>query len=147
MVDTTSGTKHKRLGSVKGLDPVDRAVISDLKSINKKRGHKKDHSWTRVEGPLFTLILETFLDPVKKKILDATSKKSLTIPQILDACKISHTGGYRKISSLIQDNLLVVDGNIIRNCKNIKKFKSRLEDVRINMDKNTTSVKVKFTKR
>jgi DNA-binding transcriptional ArsR family regulator len=119
----------------------------NTKSANERRIYQKDlQSWIRVKDPLRTLILETLLDPTKKKILDAVSDGSLTIPQILDACKISHAGGYRKINSLIQDNFLVLDGYTKRNYKRVNRFKSNLKDIRINIDKNKTRVEVKFTK-
>jgi hypothetical protein len=121
-----------------------------LKSDRKKANNKndKDFEWISIEEKsLIQLILESFVDPQKKKILNLTSDRTLTAPEILEICEIPTTAGYRKINSLKKNGLLVKTFNgDIKNGKRICHYRSIFENVKIKIDKDKASVNAKFAK-
>ena len=129
-----------------------RTNLRDIRnqSINtsKKYGNSVDYEWIKIEDKLTAeLILKAFADDDKKKILDATLHKSRAPVEILDICKIPPTSGYRKIKSLIRDGLLVPNSTFLsRSKKQVKRYISALENIRIDIDKGKLVVKVRFTK-
>ena len=128
-------------------------VMSELKNQSLKSDGKaasnnqdEDFGWVDIEEKsLSQLILETFVNPQKKKILNLTSDRVLTAPEILEICKMPTTSGYRTINSLIKNGLLVKspDG-YIKYERRINKYKSVFKDVKINIEKNKISVNAKF---
>lgn len=121
-----------------------------LKSIRKEADNNddKDSQWINIEEKsLIQLILETFVDPEKRKILNLILEKTLTVHEILDICEIPTTSGYRIINSLIKNGLLVKSsGDSLTNGKKINKYKSIFEDVKVNIKKDKVSVYAKFAK-
>ena len=93
------------------------------------------------------MILESFSDLYKKKILCITSEKPLTIPEILQTCKISTPVGYRKINSLIKVGFVRAVDTAVQNGKKVKKYESIFDDVKIYIDKDTLKVKVKLKRK
>jgi len=131
------------------------ANFSNLKNhllkSDRKEASKYDtnaSSWINIEEKsLIPLIIETFVDPEKKKILNHTSQRALTVPQILDICKMPTTSGYRKINSLIKSGLLFKSSvDNIKSGRRINKYRSIFEDVKIKIEKNKVSVLAKFAK-
>jgi predicted transcriptional regulator len=108
-----------------------------------------DNAWIKVKKPaLVELIVSTFLDSDKKKILKTVSNKPATIPQILDICNMATTMGYRKINSLIQMGLIIQVGFVaIPYRKKIKKYQSIIENIEIHMNKDITEVRIKLGKK
>lgn len=103
--------------------------------------------WITVDSPLCELILETFSDFDKRRIVNMISEKPLTIPEILYRCKIPSTAGYRKINSLIKEGIIVASGFVsVQNRKKVKRYKSIIEDAKIFIDKQNISVKVRLKK-
>jgi len=125
-----------------------RHMRSQFINTSKKYGHSADYEWMLVEDQLVAeLILKAFADDDKKKILDSTLDKSKTPLEILDICKIPSTSGYRKIKSLILDGLLIPNGAFMaRSKKEVKRYLSALENIKIDIYKGNLVVKVKFTK-
>ena len=117
-------------------------------NTSKKYGNNVDYEWMEIEDQLVAeLILKAFADDDKKKILDSTQDKSKTPLEILDICKIPSTSGYRKIKSLIRDGLLVPNGTFMaRSKKEVRRYISALENLKIDICKGKLIVKVKFTK-
>ena len=125
-----------------------RHIRSQFINTSKKYGSNADYEWMKIEDQLVAeLILKAFADDDKKKILDATLDKSRTPVEILDICKIPPTSGYRKIKSLIRDSLLVPNGTFLsRSKKEVRRYISALENIKIDICKGKLVVKVKFTK-
>ena len=125
-----------------------RHIRSQFINTSKKYGNSADYEWIKIEDQLVAeLILKAFADDDKKKILDATLDKSRTPVEILDICKIPPTSGYRKIKSLIRDSLLVPNGTFLsRSKKEVRRYISALENIKIDICKGKLVVKVKFTK-
>jgi len=119
-----------------------------LNSNNKETNLDKGFEWINIkEKFVMQLILEAFVDPEKKKILNLTSDQALTVPEILGICNIPTTSGYRIINSLEKNGLLVKSYiDKIKNGKKITKYRSIFDNVQIKIEKNDISIKAKFAK-
>jgi len=124
-----------------------RHIRNQFINTSKKYGSNADYEWIKVEDQLVAeLILKSFADDDKKKILDVTLDKSRTPVEILDICKMPSTSGYRKIKSLIRDGLLVPNGTFLsRSKKQVRRYISALENIKIDICKGKLVVKVRFT--
>jgi DNA-binding transcriptional ArsR family regulator len=115
--------------------------VCEVKSVN-------DEHWVQIENPELTkIILESFGDDDKKKILATLNEEPMLISQILDICKIPQTSGYRKINSLIEGGLLVPAGFVITpDGKRVTKYLSIFDNIRIDIVKNKISVALHLQK-
>jgi DNA-binding transcriptional ArsR family regulator len=115
--------------------------ICEVKSVN-------DEHWVQIENPELTkIILESFGDDDKKKILATLNEEPMLISQILDICKIPQTSGYRKINSLIEGGLLVPTGFVITpDGKRVTKYLSIFDNIRIDIVKNKIAVSLHLQK-
>jgi len=106
----------------------------------------KNNKWIVIRDiPIMKLILEAFGDDDKKKILVSVFEEPMIVSDILDTCKIAHTSGYRKIRSLISAGLLVSPDEIDQNGRVVKRYKSLIANLKIDIKKNKVIVKVKFS--
>ena len=122
-------------------------AIKIIKS-NRKKTDEDVQEWMKIKKPeLVELIAQTYLDPVKKKILNTISDKPTTIPQVMNMCNIAPTLGYRKINSLINSGLIIPVSYVIIQNRKVKKYITVIENVIIHVNKNTISVKVRFNKK
>jgi hypothetical protein len=95
---------------------------------------------------IISLILHSYADEDKKKILNITANKPHIILDIISASKLPQTSSYRKINSLIKNGLLIPDGEVPRKYgKIVTKYVSLFENLEINIVKNDVSVKAKFS--
>lgn len=115
--------------------------ICEVKSVNNEH-------WVQIENPELTkIILESFGDDDKKKILATLNEEPMLISQILDICKIPQTSGYRKVNSLIEGGLLVPAGFVITpDGKRVTKYLSIFDNIRIDIIKNKISVSLHLQK-
>ncbi|TLX82031.1 MAG: hypothetical protein E6L00_04860 [Thaumarchaeota archaeon] len=96
--------------------------------------------------PIISLILHSYADDDKKKILNITANKPRIILDIINACKLPQTSSYRKINSLIKNGLLIPDGQITRKFgKKVTKYVALFENLEINIIKNDISVIARFS--
>lgn len=135
------------------LGSVHFANLSDLrnhllKSIRKEADDDKESQWINIEErSVIKLILETYVDPEKNKILNLTAEKALAVPELLDICEIPTTSGYRTINSLIENGLLTKSSSgSLKNGRKINRYRSIFENVKINIEKDKVSVYAKFAK-
>ena len=114
--------------------------ISTLEKIHQKQ------KWTTIsDKTTVQFILETLGDDNKKNILISTNEPRI-IPEILDACSLPNTSGYRKIRELINDGMLVVCGHTtINGGKKVDKYVSIFDSIKINIIKNKIMIKVQFS--
>jgi len=105
-------------------------------------------NWVAIEdSSLAKLILESFGDEDKKNILNVVLDEPRIISEILEVAQIPQTSGYRKINSLIDNGLLIVQGHeITHDGKRVNKYKSIFENLTINIEKNKVIVKVLLAK-
>jgi len=110
-----------------------------------EEGEKLGQKWVLIKDKsLILLILQSYADPDKKMILDAT-EHSKTILDIIDECKLPQTSTYRKINSLIRNGLLIPDGQIsMRHGKNVTTYVALFRNVEINIIKNDVQVRAKI---
>jgi len=95
---------------------------------------------------IITLILHSYADEDKKKILNVTANKPRIILDIINACKLPQTSSYRKINSLIKNGLLIPDGQLPRKYgKKVTKYVALFENLEINIIKNDISVMARLS--
>jgi len=95
---------------------------------------------------IISLILHSYADEDKKKILNSTANKPRIILDIISTCKLPQTSSYRKINSLIKNGLLIPNGEIPRKYgKIVTKYISLFENLEISIVKNDISIKAKFS--
>lgn len=113
--------------------------MGKLVYVNTKSVAIKDKS-------IISLILHSYADDDKKKILNVTANKPRIILDIINACKLPQTSSYRKINSLIKNGLLIPDGQIPRKFgKKVTKYVALFENLEIDIIKNDISVKAKLS--
>ena len=119
-----------------------------IKAVKENR-HITSSKWINLEDqPTIQLILETLANPDKIKILNVTLDKPMSVIEILDILEIPQTSGYRKIKSLIENNLLIrSDSFLTSHGSATRKYVSVLEKIKINVDSVKLIVKVKFAKK
>lgn len=105
-------------------------------------GDKLSQKWVVIKDKsLILLILQSYADPDKKMILDATEHPK-TILDIIDECKLPQTSTYRKINSLIRNGLLIPEGQIsMKYGKNVTTYVALFRNVEINIIKNDVQVR------
>jgi hypothetical protein len=95
---------------------------------------------------IISLILHSYADEDKKKILNVTANKPRIILDIIHLCKLPQTSSYRKINSLIKNGLLIPDGEVQRKFgKKVTKYISLFENLEINIIRNEINVKARFS--
>ncbi|MEM3076205.1 MAG: transcriptional regulator [Candidatus Nitrosotenuis sp.] len=105
-------------------------------------------SWIVIENPMLTkVILESFGDDDKKKILATLNGESMIISQIIERCNIPQTSGYRKVNALINDGLLLAAGYVTTpDGKKVTKYRSIFDNLKIDIIKNKISVTLHLPK-
>ena len=93
---------------------------------------------------LILLILQSYADPDKKKILD-TAERPKIILDIINLCKLPQTSSYRKINLLIRNGLLIPDGQVsMKYGKNVTRYVTLFKNVEINIIKNDVQIRAKI---
>ncbi len=125
-------------------DGLEQKFLKSICNVNTPYGE----SWIVIDNPVLTrVILGSFGDDEKKKILGAINGNSLIISQIIEMCEIAQTSGYRKINSLIDDGLLVPSGYIATNDgKRVSKYRSIFDNIKIEIVKNRITIALHLAK-
>jgi len=63
---------------------------------------------------IISLILHSYADDDKKKILNTVVHKPRIILDIINTCKLPQTSSYRKINSLVKNGMLIPYGEVPR---------------------------------
>lgn len=105
-------------------------------------------TWLVIDNPVLTkVILGSFGDDDKKKILSTINGNSLIISQVIELANIAQTSGYRKINALIDDGLLVPSGYVSgSDGKKISKYRSIFDNINIDIVKNKITVSLHLAK-
>jgi len=127
-----------------GADGLEQRFLKDVCEITTNNG---EH-WAHIENQNLTkVILESFGDDDKKKILGALNEEPMLISQIIETCNIPQTSGYRKINALIDAGLLVPSGHTITpDGKRVIKYKSIFDNIKIDIVKNNVSIALHLQK-
>src|SRR6266849_9931025 len=116
-----------------GAEGLEKQFLENIVTLEETKNN--DPNWVAIEDPsLSKQILETFGDEDKKNILNAVLDESRIISNILEITQLPQTSGYRKVNSLIDSGLLIVQGHITsHDGKIVNKYKSIFENVAINI--------------
>lgn len=103
-----------------------------------------NETWLVVKNIHLTeILLKTFADEDKKRILDATREKSETIPRVLTQCGIPNTSAYRKMNQMIEEGFVVPAGLAETfEGKRAILYKSVIQQIQINIDRNNVIAKI-----
>ncbi len=125
-------------------DGLEHKFLKSICNITVSNGE----TWIVIDNPVLTrVILGSFGDDDKKKILSTINGNSLIISQIIEMSSIAQTSGYRKINSLIDDGLLVQSGYISgADGKKIAKYRSIFDNINIDIVKNKITVSLHLAK-
>ena len=121
-----------------GADGLEQRFLKSVCEVNVAN----NENLVKIENPFLTkIILESFGDDDKKKILSALNGESLIISQIIERCNIPQTSGYRKINALIDEGMLVPSGFVATSDgKKITKYRSIFDNIQIEIVKNKITV-------
>ena len=100
-----------------------------------KKSKRKNYLVTIKDPSLAEFMLNCWGDDKTRRILNAVLDKPLTIAQILTACDLTKTSGYREIKSLVINGMLVKYNMIISEGKKVPKYKMVFDSVTIKIDK------------
>ena len=121
-----------------GADGLENKFLKNVCEIKLVNGEK--HIYIE-NSSLIKIILESFGDDDKKKILGVINGEALIISEIIEKCNIAQTSGYRKINSLIDDGLLASAGYVsTTDGKKVTKYRSIFNNIRIEVVKNKINI-------
>ena len=127
-------------------DAIEQKFLKNIINIEKS---KQSHSnWVQIKDQeLSKIFLESFADSDKRLIIGSVMDESLIISDITRKCQIPQTSGYRKINFLINNGLLVSSGfELTQDRKKVKKYETIIENVIMEIVKNSVSVKIQLKK-
>jgi len=126
-----------------GADGLEKKFLESICEIQRS---KSTGTWITIEDSAINqVILESYGEEDKVKVLRVVSNKSKIISDILKECNIPQTSGYRKINALIKSGLLIADGEVIADDgRKIIKYLSLFDNTKIEILKDKISVKVQF---
>ena len=129
-----------------GAEGLEKQFLENIVTLEETKS--QDPNWVTIEDPsLAKQILEAFGDDEKKNILNTVLDEPRIISEILEITQLPQTSGYRKVNSLIDNGLLIVQGHITtHDGKKVNKYKSIFDNVTINIEKNKVVVKVLLAK-
>jgi predicted transcriptional regulator len=128
-----------------GAEGLERRFLDSVCSIksNKDQIQKR---FTIKDESISKSILDSYTDAETLKILNASIGEPWTISEMLEKLNISKTSGYRKISILIEQGLLIKsDYEFTPNTRKIDKYKSLFDNVKIDITNNKVTINVQFT--
>ncbi len=127
-------------------DGLEQKFLKNIVSIEKS---KQSHSnWVHIKDQeLSKIFLESFADSDKRLIIGSVMDESLIISDITKKCQMPQTSGYRKINFLINNGLLVSSGfELTQDGKKVKKYETIIDNVIMEIVKNSVSVKIQLKK-
>lgn len=113
--------------------------------IGLEEGKNSGLKWISIKDKsLILLILQSYADPDKKKILDMAEQPKIII-DIIDSCKLPQTSSYRKINMLIRNGLLIPDGRVpMRYGKKVTKYVTLFKNIEIKIINNDIQIRAKI---
>lgn len=147
---TQSIEQFKKLDSVlreffgAGADGIEQRFLKHICEIKKIN----EEIWLHIDNQELTkMILESFGDDDKKKILGALNDQALAISEIIENCNMPQTSGYRKVHSLIDKGMLIPSGHTITSDgKKVTKYKAISDNIKIDIVKNRVTVALRLKK-
>ena len=128
-----------------GAEGLEKKFLDNICSIKSQKDQTQKR-FTISEQSISQSILKAYSDDETSEILNASIGEPWTISEILDKLHIPKTSGYRKINSLIEDGLLIKNGHeLTSNRREIDKYTSLFDNVKIDIINNKVTVNVQFT--
>jgi predicted transcriptional regulator len=130
----------------KGADGMLQKIFTNIFKIKKDRAGKIK-SFVIIDKNFTNLILTTFGNEEKKAILEAVAESTLSISDILTKVNLSQSTGYRLISSLINEGLLVEaeEHKISADGRRVSTYKPTVSLLDIKIKKSTIEIEIHFT--
>src|SRR3989304_6368620 len=127
-----------------GAVGIERKIFESICTVSKAKN--TDEEWMTIrDSNIAKTVLEAFGDEDKKKIISELMNEPHIVSEVLSMCNLPQTSGYRKINSMISDGLLTVEGYITTiDGKKVNKYVSIFENIKIDIIKNSVTVKVKL---
>jgi len=127
-----------------GAEGLEKKFLDNICSIKSKKD-RAEKRFTISDVSISQSIIRAFSDDESSKILNASIGEPWAIAEILEKLDIPKTSGYRKISALIDEGLLVKAGHdLTANRRKVEKYKSLFDNVNIDFS-NQVTVNVQFT--
>jgi predicted transcriptional regulator len=127
-----------------GAEGLESRFIQNI--IKLESSKKESENWIVLKDQILAkTVLESFADEEKKSILEVVMNDSLTITEILDKCKISQSSGHEKISYLIENGLLVSNGDM-SDGENGRKYQTAFNNIKMEIEKKSIVVKIQLKK-
>ena len=126
-----------------GADEMEKDFLNNFISVDHS---KREKPWIVIEDHKLTrLILESFGDPSKKAILDASLRQPNVIMDILDICRIPKSSGYKVVSELIDAGLLTEKGfSTTNDGKKVNRYVALFENVKIELQGEKVIIQVQI---
>lgn len=110
-----------------------------------KKNFDFNDGFITIESPShMELILESYADADKRRILEVIADKAKSVMEILNTCGLPQTSAYRKVTMLIDKGMIIPDGCAIKHGRKITKYKSIFQNVEINMVRHKLQITVKL---
>ena len=127
-----------------GAEGLESRFIQNIIKVESSK--KESENWIVLKDQILAkTIIESFADEEKKSILESVMNDSLAIADILDKCKISQSSGHEKISYLIENGLLVSNGDV-SDGENSRKYQTAFSNVKMDIEKKSMVVKIQLKK-
>ena len=127
-----------------GAEGLESRFIQNIIKVESSK--KESENWIVLKDQILAkTIIESFADEEKKSILESVMNDSLAIADILDKCKISQSSGHEKISYLIENGLLVSNGDV-SDGENNRKYQTAFSSVKMDIEKKSMVVKIQLKK-
>ena len=129
-----------------GADGLENKFLKNIIALDKTT--QTNSNWFTIhDAQLSKVFLEFLGDPDKNCIMNSVIDKPMIVSDILDACKIPQTSGYRKINSLIKYGLLIPSGfDLTKDGKKVAKYETLHKNIKIDIEKNNVEIKVQMKK-
>jgi len=110
---------------------------------NKKYFASPDSEWFEINEPaIVNLILETYGDEIRRKILQHVIDVPRIVTDLIPLCGIPQTSAYRKIMSMVDNHLLTPCDSYVgkRNGRIITRYISTFKNIKIEIKEKTVTV-------
>jgi len=114
-------------------------------NIFDSKTKKTNDNWVTISDPnINSIIIQTFGDLEKKKIIEAVIVTPKIIYEIIKECNLPQTSGYRKINQLIYDGFLIPIEFEIKENKKIFKYICVFKNLKIEINSNKINASVQL---
>lgn len=114
-------------------------------SIFDTKSKKNNESWIIISDPdVNSIIIQTFGDLEKKKIIESVMNSPKIIYDIIKDCGLPQTSGYRKVNALADDGFLIPTEYQIKENKRTYQYMSIFKNLKIDITSNKIKVSVQL---